>query len=175
MVDRIEILTYVIRKLELIKGKKALQKIMYFINEYVQPYYTFQWWKYGPFSRELSDDFDFLMFLDKALSYDPNTAEIRVISDEKGTSEISLPENVKRRIDELLEKLREITQDFDPRQLELLASIHFLRHHASGLENKDSVDEIYEILSFLKERKFEKREIKIALQKVRRIEQVFGS
>jgi len=73
--------------------------------------------------------------------------------------DISIDEETKDKVDLILEKLEEISKDFNPRELELAASIHFILNYTSGLEKK-GVDEIIKVLQGIKGYKFNKHEIR---------------
>jgi len=76
MKDDLPVVVYITQRLSKIRGKKALQKIVYFVKEFGVPMtYSFRWWFFGPFSKELYDDLDFLI-ADNVLSYDWTSHEI---------------------------------------------------------------------------------------------------
>jgi len=157
MVDDTRVLMYVVKRLGCVRGKKALQKIMYFIKEFaVRLSYRFRWWLFGPFSRELYDDIDLLVSLG-LLKYDDVRCEIsptgrlgEVVPD----VEANIDEEAKVRIERLFEKLRKVT-GFDPFRLELAASIHFIVRYGVGLERKDK-DSVFKALREIKGEKFDR-------------------
>ena len=166
---KINVLIYVLSKLKSINGKKAFQKIMYFINEALNLSYRYKWWAYGPFSKELYDDLDYLISLGY-VEYDINNFILNATEKLKG-KEISLESSNIRKINRILEKLKEYT-NLEPIKLELLASIYFLRNSYSGLYDIDDTNELYEILNLLKRDKFTKEEIVKALNFVKEIEDI---
>jgi len=154
MKDDLPVVVYITQRLSKIRGKKALQKIVYFVKEFGVPMtYSFRWWFFGPFSKELYDDLDFLI-ADNVLSYDWTSHEITFRAKRRNYDSVGVP---KEKIDELLKVLGGITDNFDPLKLELAASIHFLYNYAAGLDGKDFVS----ILNFLKKQKPKFREDQI--------------
>jgi len=155
MVDDTRVLMYVVKRLGCVRGKKAVQKIMYFVKEFaVRLSYRFRWWLFGPFSKELYDDIDFLVARD-LLNYDDVSYEISLtnkFSNVVPEVEENIDEETKVRIEGLLEKLKEIT-NFDPFLLELAASIHFIVNYGAGLKRKDK-DAVYETLREIKGERF---------------------
>jgi len=166
--DNLDLLEYLVSRLKKIRGKKALQKIMYFLNEVIGRPYTFRWWKYGPFSKELYDDMDLLLFMGK-MEYDPDGPEITI---SKFIERSQIPPEIEKRIDVILRKLEEFT-DYKPFELELLASVHFLRNYAYDLEKKDDVRRIRWILNIFKgDKKYTEGQVKRALKQVKELEKL---
>jgi len=158
MMDDNHVLMYIMKRLGRVRGKKALQKIMYFVKEYAARLsYRFRWWFFGPFSKELYDDIDFLVACD-ILSYNNVNYEISLTSKhEEIVPDVKedIDKETKEKIEKLLEKLKKVT-NFDPRRLELAASIHFIVKYGVGLKSKDK-DTIYEVLKEIKEGKFRRQ------------------
>ncbi len=160
-----------------IYGKKALQKLMYFISEAGLADYKFRWWFYGPFSRELYDDMDEYCALGYII-YD-NTERgyplIRVgdMSKIKFSNE---GDNLSK-INRIVNVLKELSDDFNPTELELIASIHFLRNKDPLIsdEEKDDPDKIYKLLKIWKGDKFKPKDIKHTLKKIEKLEKLIAS
>ena len=166
-VSRFDVLKYLLSKLQTINGKKALQKIVYFINEKLDLSYHYMWWAYGPFSKELYDDLDFLLLLGYA-KYDHYNF-VLMATDKLKRERIRLERNLTQEIDNIISRLKEYT-GLDPRKLELLASLYFLRNSYSGIENPQNPDELYMTLNLLKKDKFGKEEVLEAIEHVKDIE-----
>ncbi len=155
-----DIVIYVLKKLNKVRGKKALQKIIYFIKEYAVPLsYKFRWWYFGPFSKDLYDDIDFLIARD-ILHYD---FEKHIISFKSKRNDIisdiieQIDQTTAYKINEVINKLYEITK-FDPFKLELAASIHFILKYGTGLDNKNK-DIIFRIITDIKKDKTIREEL----------------
>lgn len=163
-----DILKYVLGKLKTINGKKALQKIMYFINEELKLSYHYKWWAYGPFSKELYDELDFFILLGY-VRYDP-TNFLVTATEKLDIKEIVLEENVKKMIDDIIRKLEEYT-GLEPRKLELLASLYFLRNSYSGIIDPNDPNELFITLNLLKKNKFSKEEVLNAISYIEKFEE----
>ena len=174
-VEKLEVLKYVICKLNRIEGKMTLQKIMYFVCETLinrlslSDLYPYRWWLYGPFSKELYDDLDLLSAFGYVNIEYENQVGIITATNKLREEEIRLSPKVIAEIDRVLEILDILTDNFNSRQLVLFASIHFLRNHTVGIEDKDNLDDICETLRYLKP-KFRRDEVEKAMNVVRKIE-----
>lgn len=151
---------YAIRKFGSIPGKKALHKIMYFAGLKAN-IYTFQWNKFGPYSEELTYDFD-----DGVVEglIDVNPTNLKSRDGKQYNMQLShhgldtlnsfeLDEVTKRSIDFAYKILVEKS----PRKMELLASTYYIVKHD---DYKNSQSDVYETLKMLKPRAgFTKEEV----------------
>lgn len=130
-----------------------MQKITYFTNLEIRRY-RFQWDRYGPFSQELSYQVD-----DMAReSYLDLTSEPLVIR-QGSRIDICLTERGKKKLQEeklpLIYKKRIVfVHDFlknkEPREMEILASVHFIIATYYKLGRKLSARMVWEEISRLK-------------------------
>ncbi|MCD6514677.1 MAG: hypothetical protein J7L07_07105 [Candidatus Odinarchaeota archaeon] len=168
--DDTSIVSYIVRKLGVVKGKKALQKIVYFVESAGAPLsYVFRWWFYGPFSRELDIDINYLIAED-TFDYQislGSTATLKIKKPKELIEEKLVPdERVKKKIDYILNILKDLTDDFNPLKLELAASIHFIVNNASTQEDK-SINKVIEKIRIVKGNKFSKDEIREMYEKLK--------
>ena len=128
-----EILCYLIEKVGTIEGRKKIQKCVYLLKSAGLPVsFRFKWGAYGPFSPDLADQLDHLIragvigeeMKNGVYLYRKN--EKTKIFSEPGLSylENRLEKKKLKSIEDLLFKL----QEKESRELELLASIDFLRY-----------------------------------------------
>jgi len=111
-----------------VMGKKALQKSMYFFNERINSFY-FKWRDYGPFSGELQQIAQDLILNGNAVvkeiptGKEGATIQNLTFSSEHNLyfSEIKFPDDVDKKLNEIIK----FTSGKKPRELELLASVHF--------------------------------------------------
>jgi uncharacterized protein YwgA len=131
-------------------GKKALQKTMYVANQMSETY-SFRWDQYGPYSEELK------YVLEDAISDGLIKVDLKQLQIKDGKQfdmeltkqgrdlfqTIPLDSRTKRGIDLAYKMFKEKT----PRQMELLASTHYIIK-----DNNDEIDvkTIHEILQMLK-------------------------
>ena len=160
--DDSSIVTYIVRQLKVVKGKKALQKITYFVESAGVPLsYVFRWWLYGPYSKVLDIDISYLIaedVFDYQISSDSSFAILKT-KNIPLEEEIVQDEEIKTTINETMKKLKKITDDFNPLKLELAASIHFIVSNASNEEDK-SIEAVVEKIKTAKGNKFTKKEIR---------------
>lgn len=111
-----------------IQGKKALQKSLYFFNEHF-PIFNFKWGDYGPFCGEIQQIFEDLSANGNIEVKDIPTQKSGAViknmtfSDKRNENfkETVFPKDVEKTIDDLTRFLG----GYKPRDLELLASVHF--------------------------------------------------
>jgi len=141
---------YAIKRFGSIPGKKALQKIMYFANLKTQMY-SFQWNKFGPYSEELKyalDDYILEELIDVTpidlLTIDRRQFNMKLSSRGLDLAQsLTLDDITKASVDFAYEVLREK----NPREMELLASTHYIMKYN---DRETNADYVYEILSKLK-------------------------
>ena len=112
-----------------VMGKKALQKSMYFFNETFD-LFTFKWEDYGPFSAEIQQIVHDFISIKKIKVTDIPTKKTRIytkkmtFNDDKDNpyfQEI----NISNQIDTKMNDIVKFTSGKKPRELELLASVHY--------------------------------------------------
>ncbi|WOV93764.1 MAG: hypothetical protein R1F52_03810 [Candidatus Nitrosoabyssus spongiisocia] len=148
-------------------GKKALQKCMYFFN-LNENYFYFKWADYGPFSKELQNIAGFLIDSEKINVEKEKTGkknaitQILTFKDETKIYD-KLPENVNAKIDEIIK----FSSGLNPRELELLASVHFWAEREQGYLEKYTSEYILEKLTDLKpDAGFKKDDVEWAIEKL---------
>ncbi len=136
-----------------INGKKALHKSLYFFNESLN-LFDFKWRDYGPFSEEIQHmAFDFIyterVNTKSIPTKKPGIFTTKMIFNHERNPDFADIEFT----DEINDKMDEIVSFIDersPRDLELLASVHFwaIRQHA--ISGKYTVEYIHDKLDKLK-------------------------
>lgn len=129
MLKKLALVAYIVNRLGKINGKKALQKIVYFASKIVGLDYHYKMYWYGPFSKELAELLDYLMIQGLVkieeqnrgvkIEFNFNDNSIRMLDELKK----NLSEDEQNKVDSLLKKLSDLT----PRELELLATLDFIR------------------------------------------------
>jgi len=153
----------VIDKFKVIPGKKALHKILYFTNLQTDDF-IYRWNSYGPYSDEVQQFFED--------SYQDNIISIQ----EEQINNVAIQYNtsLEKRGKKILEVLREnprvnrqkidnaidfvygLLNERTPRQMELLASVHYINSYNNELDD----DDIWKIIDNLKpESNFELEEV----------------
>ncbi|MGQ4894055.1 MAG: hypothetical protein ACP6IQ_05495 [Candidatus Njordarchaeia archaeon] len=163
--DRAVVL-YVIKYLGVIYGKKALQKIIYFLSEKLQLSFNFRLYWFGPFSRELANLYDelrYLKLIEIEVDISKKYPEIKINQSEEeyieGIIENNLDDQEKRIINDIADKLK----SYSPRKLELLATVHFIKKYITK-SSKGIIKTVKEI----KESKFSDAEIREAINIINR-------
>ena len=120
-----------------VMGKKALQKSIYFLSLSCSSFY-FRWADYGPFSGEVQQIVQDLVSNKNILIRDVETKQphmfIKKMTYVDGSSDF---EDFPHVLDVALDGIVKFTAGKSPRELELLASVHFWtqRHHNSSNEH----------------------------------------
>lgn len=123
------ILLHVVKKFRIVQGKKALHKILYFLDLDLHKF-SYRWDNYGPYSQEVKYLFEDAVD-DGFLDIDPiplknkNAKQYNMSISEKGidfTNKNTLNSSLKGKIDNVYNILKDKT----PRQMELLASVHYI-------------------------------------------------
>jgi len=156
------IILYLLKRIKNIPGRKAFQKLIYFISEKIPLSFDFRLYWFGPYSRELSNVLDDLILRNLVViksgdSY-PQITLTNELSVEKFIAS-NLSSNERRYIEDIVE----IFKNCSPRELELLATIHFICKHTYGIE-KLTDDEIVKIVKSIKGAKFSDDEIRKAIE-----------
>lgn len=141
---------YAIKRFGSIPGKKALQKIMYFANLKTQMF-SFQWNKFGPYSEELKYALDDCI-MEELVDVNPidlltrDRRQFNMELSNKGLDlarSLDLDDPAKDSIDFAYEVLR----NKNPREMELLASTHYIVKYN---DRETDAEYVYEILSKMK-------------------------
>jgi uncharacterized protein YwgA len=131
-------------------GKKALQKSIYFFN-LKHSYFNFRWADYGPLSGEVQQIVEDLTSGNKIIVKDIETkkkdAFIKNMLYVEGSSDF---EGFPAELDSTLDKIVKFTAGKGPRDLELLASVHFWAQKQQDLTDEYTVEYIHEKLTELK-------------------------
>ena len=109
-----------------VRGRKALHKILYFAN-LKEHMFKYQWYKYGPYSPDLAP----------TIANHVSSESLRVEKDESGGNtryDMSLAAGGIRllghdpeiEIDAAVEWAHDLLDRMDPREMELMASVHYL-------------------------------------------------
>ncbi|CAI9831753.1 hypothetical protein IBTHAUMO2_400004 [Nitrosopumilaceae archaeon] len=119
-----------------VEGKKALQKMIYFFTlEQGGLYY--RWANYGPFSPELHHIVVYLLRAGKIRAEPVPTGKpgatisrmtypVPEGGDHNDAAPVRIPDDLERELDSVLEFAGRVDRKRQPRELELLASVHFL-------------------------------------------------
>lgn len=159
---------YLIKKMEKVPGKKALQKITYFINTAVPLALDFKLYWFGPYSEKLASILDHLMIEGIIEVEEPNPYPMFHINKKyndlvEDLISDTLSEEDKKKIDNIIKKIKDKT----PMELELLATIHFIYSVFKELEESSDIKIKEKVLNTVKEkkgRKFKEIEIKKAYE-----------
>jgi len=156
-----------IEKFGIIPGKKALHKILYFTNLQTDDF-IYRWNNFGPYSDEVQQFFDDYC-LDNAISIQEEqlnnfATQYNTSLEERGKRILeTLRENPRvnrERIDNAINFAYELLHKKTPRQMELLASVHYITSYDNQLDD----DEILRIINELKpESNFSLQEIEDSL------------
>ena len=143
----------VIEKFGVVPGKKALHKILYFTSLQTGDF-VYRWNNYGPYSDEVQQFFDD--------AYIDNITDVREEQLNNGATQynISLAERGNKnlqllkqdnsinheKINNAIDFSHKLLHDKTPRQMELLASVHYITSYDKNLDS----DKIWEMINTLK-------------------------
>lgn len=137
--DRFAVIRHIVDKLKDV-GKIRIQKLVYFLQWIfnVPLGYDYKMHYYGPYSDELNDDLIFMQ-LNKhvEVDVDPTGYGYHVMP---GSEKVATMDEVMKKYSHLMEKCLEAFKDFSPNKLEILSTLHFVKHIA-GVADKDKVIE----------------------------------
>jgi uncharacterized protein YwgA len=136
-----------------IHGKKALQKSMYFLNEKFH-LFGFRWGDYGPLSGEIQQIAEDLIARGNITVKNVPTKKDGIFiqqmeycaKDDSYFEELSLSKDLDSELNEVVK----FTAGKSPRDLELLASVHYWAKRQQELLDEYSVDYVLEKLTELK-------------------------
>lgn len=142
-----------IRKFGVMPGKKAFHKINYFANLKTD-LFIYEWRNWGPFSQEIQQFFDDA-YLENIISVKEETlanssTQYNILLDQKG---VQILENLsqqqelnKNEIDDATDFSYELLNGKTPRQMEILASVHYIYSYDNSL----NTEKIWKIIDKLK-------------------------
>lgn len=130
-----------------IRGKKALQKSLYLLNQKFG-IFGYRWGDYGPLCGEIQHIAEDLISKgDVSITEIPTKREEAVIQHlQSSISDVSIPDSIESEIDNIVS----FVADRTPRDLELLASVHFWAVRQQELMDGYSVEYVLEKLTELK-------------------------
>jgi uncharacterized protein YwgA len=145
-----------------IKGKKALQKLVYFCTEMGIPVNcSFRMYLYGPYSDELAEEIgDFIHSDILCIENDGYTFTCGTACDDC-CNEQEL-EQYKEKIDKVIG----LFSGFRPMMLELYATVHFIAHAKKQINGSVEEDEVVNDVLNAKGSKFGEQEIRNAYKKL---------
>lgn len=142
-----------IRKFNVVPGKKALHKINYFANLKTD-IFMYEWRNWGPFSQEIQQFYDDA-YLENIISVNEETlgnsgTQYNIELDEKGSQILKNLEQKqelpKDRIDKAVDFAYALLNGKTPRQMEILASVHYVYSYDKSL----TAERIWKIIDRLK-------------------------
>ena len=141
-----------------VRGRKALHKVLYFADLKTHMF-KYQWYKYGPYSPDLAPKITNLML--KSLKVEEhNSGSITRYDMSLAADGRALLEHGKHEeIDSAVEWAHRLLADMPPREMELMASVHYLD---SCVEEQG---EVYGLMQRLKpDANFTEKDVERALQ-----------
>ena len=142
-----------IKKFDVVPGKKALHKINYFANLKTD-LFMYEWRNWGPFSQEVQQFFDDA-YLDNVILVEEevlgnSSIQYNIKLDQKGykiLENLEHNQNLnKKMIDNAIDFSYELLKNKTPRQMEILASVHYIFSYDNSL----NVERIWKIIDRLK-------------------------
>ena len=134
-----------------ILGKKGLQKSIYFFN-LKHNRFSFRWDDYGPSSGEVQQIFHDLAYGNRITIKDIKTGKENASIKNMLYVKHSLDfEGFSPELDKILDEIVKFTAGLGPKELELLASVHYWAQRQQELTDECTVDYIHEKLSGLKQ------------------------
>ncbi|PBO85844.1 MAG: hypothetical protein COA77_01390 [Thaumarchaeota archaeon] len=143
----------VIDKFGTVPGKKALHKITYFTNLQTDDF-IYRWNNYGPYSEEVQQFFDDA-YLNDNIAVDEiqlnNVArQYNTSLTEQGTTRLEYFRNINNenyeRINSSIDFAYNLLNEKNPRQMEILASVHYIINYDCTFDS----ERILEIINQLK-------------------------
>lgn len=144
-----------------IRGKKALQKSLYLFNQKFG-IFGYRWGDYGPLCGEIQHIADDLITKgDVSITEIPTKKEAAVIQHlQSSVSDVSIPKEIETEIKNIVS----FVADRTPRDLELLASVHFWADRQQDLMGEYSFDYVLEKLTELKpDANFTQKDVEYAI------------
>ncbi len=146
-----------------IRGKKALQKSLYLFNQKFSMF-SYRWGDYGPLCGEIQHIVEDLITKEHVTITDVPTkkqeAVIKNLQSSDSVSDVIIPDEMGKELDEIIS----FVAGRSPRDLELLASVHFWAVRQQELMDKYSVEYILEKLTELKpDANFSQKDVEYAI------------
>ena len=135
-----------------VMGKKALQKSLYLFNLEHNRFH-FRWGDYGPISGEVQQIAYDLISRGNVIVHNIETGRPEAIIKNMQFSQENnpdFPENLPEDIDSSLNRIVRFAAGRNPRDLELLASVHYWAARQQSLLDEYTVDYVFEKLNDLK-------------------------
>ncbi len=132
-----------------IQGKKALQKILYFVN-LGRKVFLYQWNSYGPYSEEVKYMSEG-MVIDGQIRIEPRSlstpgrTQFNMVLTEDGKKHLASIGTVPE-LDSRIEFVHRLLDGKTPREMELLASVHYIASYEDG----KCSNRIFDIITELK-------------------------
>lgn len=151
-----------------IRGKKALQKSLYFLNEKCH-HFSFRWGDYGPLSGEIQQIAEDLITRGYIFVREIKTKKEGAVIQNMEYSPVknsyfeglTMPEPLKTELNEIVKFIA----SKNPRDMELLASVHYWAIREQELLDEYSVDYIFGKLTDLKpDAGFKKSDVERAIE-----------
>ncbi|RNJ76964.1 MAG: hypothetical protein EB828_02055 [Nitrosopumilus sp. D6] len=132
-------------------GKKALQKSIYFFTRSHGRFY-YKWADYGPFSGEVQHIVADFMYMDKIRINDIHTQKPEAVIKNMKYNKGNFPDfrDFPPKFDKTLDSIILFIKDKKPRELELLASVHYLADMQMRFEGRYDAEFVYKRLTALK-------------------------
>lgn len=134
-------------------GKTALQKIVYLLQEVygIDLGYRFSLYTYGPFSKELASDLDFLHAIEGvSIDYDEEVGGYRISPSD---ANVKIQTKAHEFLEENEDALGTVSREFGPlaaKELELLATIIYVDVDAEDKEEEIDFDSLVETVQSIK-------------------------
>ena len=153
-----------------INGKKALQKSLYLFNQKFSMF-GYRWGDYGPLCGEIQHIAEDLITKGHVVITDVSTKKQEAVIQNLQFSDSSfdavIPDDVNRELDEIVS----FVAGRSPRDLELLASVHFWAVREQDLMDKYSTEYVLEKLTELKpDAHFTQKDVEYAIDVLERHE-----
>ena len=142
-INKINSLLYAIQKFDTVPGKKALHKIIYFANLRAETY-SFQWHKYGPYSEELNYILDDAI-MEGLIDVTPTNLRVRngqqlnMKLSSSGLDILKSSHSTNTSVKKSVDFAYDVLSGKNPRQMELLASTHYILAESNDEMNAKSV------------------------------------
>ncbi len=148
-----------------IRGKKALQKSLYFLNQR-NPLFNFRWADYGPFCGEIQQIAEDLIEGGSVeVSEIPTKKKGAVIKNMTFSGERSSEIDIPSEIEDDMDSIVKFVAGKSPRRLELLASVHFWALKQLVVSDGYSSEYVFEKLMDLKpDAGFTRSDVKQAIE-----------
>ena len=131
-------------------GKKALQKSIYLFNLKYE-YFNFKWSDYGPFSVEVQQIAHDLAYCGKIKMRGILTKKEGVfVQNMQYVKDFGTLENFPSDMDEALERIVNFIEGKQPRDLEILTSVHYLAQRQQQQADAYNYKSVHQLLSKLK-------------------------